>query len=140
MMQRSDPDAVMGVFPSDHVVGKPAVYRARGASAAMKGACAGQLDGGGNPAALARDRLRLRRVSTRRRRPAEARAGRSPALSREARSAKAKRYMAAGNFYWNSGMFFWRADVLLEQLRQHLPKTATILAALPRFGSRRFAR
>ena len=22
---------------------------------------------------------------------------------------KAKRYVAAGNFYWNSGMFFWRA-------------------------------
>src|SRR6185369_15244587 len=30
-------------------------------------------------------------------------------------------------------------DVLLEELRQHLPKTATILASLPRFGSRRFA-
>jgi mannose-1-phosphate guanylyltransferase len=36
-------------------------------------------------------------------------------------------------------MFFWRTDVLLDQLRRHLPKTATILAALPRFGSRNFA-
>jgi mannose-1-phosphate guanylyltransferase len=35
-------------------------------------------------------------------------------------------------------MFFWRAGVLLEQLRQHLPKTATLLASLPRFGSRQF--
>jgi mannose-1-phosphate guanylyltransferase len=52
--------------------------------------------------------------------------------------AKAKRYVAAGNFYWNSGMFFWRCDALLDQLRQHLPKTATILAALPPFGSRSF--
>ena len=52
--------------------------------------------------------------------------------------AKAKRYLAAGNFYWNSGMFFWRADTLLEQLRQHLPRTATVLASLPRFVSRRF--
>jgi mannose-1-phosphate guanylyltransferase len=52
--------------------------------------------------------------------------------------AQAKRYLAAGNFYWNSGMFFWRAGVLLEQLRQHLPKTATLLASLPRFGSRQF--
>jgi mannose-1-phosphate guanylyltransferase len=52
---------------------------------------------------------------------------------------KAKRYVAAGNFYWNSGMFFWRADVLLEQLRLYLPKTATILAALPPFGSPEFA-
>jgi mannose-1-phosphate guanylyltransferase len=52
---------------------------------------------------------------------------------------KAKRYVAAGSFCWNSGMFFWRCDALLEQLRQHLPKTATILAALPRFGSRGFS-
>ena len=36
-------------------------------------------------------------------------------------------------------MFFWRADVLLNELRQHLSKTATILAALPRFGTRTFA-
>src|ERR1019366_8195178 len=45
----------------------------------------------------------------------------------------ARRYLAAGNFYWNSGMFFWRADVLLDELRRHLPKTATLLAALPPF-------
>jgi mannose-1-phosphate guanylyltransferase len=35
-------------------------------------------------------------------------------------------------------MFFWRTDVLLDQLRQHLPRTATVLASLPRFGSRTF--
>src|SRR6185369_14863632 len=27
ILQQQDPDAVMGVFPSDHVVGKPAAYR-----------------------------------------------------------------------------------------------------------------
>jgi len=51
----------------------------------------------------------------------------------------AKRYLRAGNFYWNSGMFFWRADVLLEQLRLYLPRTATVLASLPRFGARSFS-
>ncbi len=64
---------------------------------------------------------------------------RSGASTRSPVAVKAKRYVAAGNFYWNSGMFFWRADVLLDQLRQHLPKTATILAALPPFGVRSFA-
>ena len=53
--------------------------------------------------------------------------------------AKAKRYLAAGNYYWNSGMFFWRAGVLLEELRRGLPKTATLLASLPAFGDRHFA-
>jgi mannose-1-phosphate guanylyltransferase len=36
-------------------------------------------------------------------------------------------------------MFFWRAGVLLDELRQHLPRTATILAGLPPFGGRKFA-
>jgi mannose-1-phosphate guanylyltransferase len=52
---------------------------------------------------------------------------------------KARRYVAAGNYFWNSGMFFWRTAVLLEQLRRYMPKTATMLASLPPFGSRQFA-
>src|ERR1700690_1476077 len=36
------PEAVMGVFPSDHVIGKPAAYRAVVRSA-FKGAAAGKL-------------------------------------------------------------------------------------------------
>jgi mannose-1-phosphate guanylyltransferase len=35
-------------------------------------------------------------------------------------------------------MFFWRASVLLDALRQFLPKTAGLLASLPAFGNRRF--
>jgi mannose-1-phosphate guanylyltransferase len=136
ILRSLDPEAVMGVFPSDHVVGKPAMYRAV-LRAALKGAAAGNLmvvgikprwpetgygyiefPRGTKPGAEA---LPVRRFHEK------------PEL------AKARRYLAAGNFYWNSGMFFWRADILLEQLRQHLPRTATVLASLPRFGSRRFA-
>jgi mannose-1-phosphate guanylyltransferase len=51
---------------------------------------------------------------------------------------KAKRYVAAGHYYWNSGMFFWRAGVLLDELRRHLPRTATVLASLPGFSDKRF--
>jgi mannose-1-phosphate guanylyltransferase len=138
ILQAIDQDAVMGVFPSDQVVGqgagKAAAYRSV-VKAAFKSANGGNLmvigikprwpetgygyvefPRGSKPGAVAR----VKRFHEK------------PAL------AKAKRYLAAGNFYWNSGMFFWRCDALLEQLRQHLPKTATILAALPAFGSRGF--
>ena len=50
-------------------------------------------------------------------------------------AATAKRFVRAGNFYWNAGMFFWRTDVLLDALRHHLPKTFTLLAALPAFAT-----
>jgi mannose-1-phosphate guanylyltransferase len=132
-----DPGAVMGVFPSDHVIGKIPQYRAV-VKAAFKAAAGRRLvvvgiqprwpetgygyiefprgcaPGGAEP-------LAVRHFHEK------------PALP------KAKRYLKAGNFFWNSGMFFWRADVLLDQLRLHLPRTATVLASLPRFGSRGFA-
>ena len=84
---------------------------------------------------MAGDGLRLHRVSARDRSGQAPRRWRSRRFHEKPELPKAKRYVAAGNFYWNSGMFFWRADVLLDQLRQHLPKTATLLASLPAFGS-----
>lgn len=132
-----DPDAVMGVFPSDHVVGKPSVYRAV-LKAALKGAAAGKLMVVGIQPRWAETGYGYVEF------PQGTRAGGKepvPVLRFREKPilAKAEEYVAAGNFYWNSGMFFWRAGVLLEQLRQHLPKTATLLAALPRFGARNFA-
>ena len=133
-----DPDAVMGVFPSDHVIGKIPQYRAV-LKAAFKAAAARPSGGGRHSTALARDRLRLHRISRAAARPAARDALPVRRFHEKPELAKAKRYVKAGNFYWNSGMFFWRTDVLLDQLRQHLPRTATVLASLPRFGSRAFA-
>ncbi len=136
ILRALDPHAVMGVFPSDHVVGKPARYRAV-LKAALKAAAGGNLmvvgiqprwpeTGYGyiefpRGTKSGEEAIPVRRFHEK------------PEL------ANARRYQAAGNFYWNSGMFFWRADVLLDQLRRHLPRTATVLASLPRFGSRRFS-
>lgn len=36
----------------------------------------------------------------------------------------AKRYLKAGNYFWNSGMFVFRADVMLEAMAQHMPAWA----------------
>jgi mannose-1-phosphate guanylyltransferase len=35
---------------------------------------------------------------------------------------RAKSFLEAGSYYWNSGMFVWRVDVILEEIRQHMPK------------------
>jgi mannose-1-phosphate guanylyltransferase len=136
-----DPEAIMGVFPADHVVTNAPVYRSV-LKSAIKGAAAGRLmvvgirprwpetgygyiefpegaePGGSAPGGSAP--LPVRRFREK------------PDLRR------AKRFVAAGNFYWNSGMFFWRAGVLLEALRRYLPKTASLLAALPAPGKRGF--
>ena len=36
---------------------------------------------------------------------------------------KAKEYLAAGNFYWNSGMFLWSIPTIFRLFEQHLPAT-----------------
>ena len=138
ILRSVDPDAVMGVFPSDHVVSKPASYRAV-IKAALKGAAARRLMVVGIEPRWPETGYGYIEF------PPGTQAGamggpvavehfhEKPVLP------KAMEYVAAGNFYWNSGMFFWRADVLLDELRRHLPKTAAILAALPGFGRRDFA-
>ncbi len=36
--------------------------------------------------------------------------------------ARAKRFVAAGNYYWNAGMFVWKATTVIEELARWLPK------------------
>jgi mannose-1-phosphate guanylyltransferase len=43
---------------------------------------------------------------------------------------QAKEFVTAGNFYWNSGMFVWGVHTLADALREHLPNTALILEQL----------
>jgi mannose-1-phosphate guanylyltransferase len=135
LLHCADPDAVMGVFPSDHVIGNQAAYRTA-VKAALKSAAAGELMVVGIQPRWPETGYGYVEF------PRDAKPGVTAPVKRFHEKpvlAKAKRYVAAGNYYWNSGMFFWRTDVLLEQLRQHLPKTATILAALPAATSRGFA-
>ena len=136
ILQSIDPDAVMGVFPADHVIGKAREY-AKLLRPAFRAAAHGEMvvlgieprwaeTGYGYiefPAGMhtgSRDPLRV--LSFREKPDASTAAG----------------FLTAGNFYWNSGMFFWRTSVLLDALRRFLPKTASLLASLPPFGSRQF--
>lgn len=50
----------------------------------------------------------------------------------------AKRFVERGHFFWNAGMFFWRASCALDLMRHHQPKTATLLAGLPSYRNRQF--
>jgi len=130
-----DPDAVMGVFPSDHIVARPALYRPLVRSALR---------------AAARDHIVVLGIQPRWPETGygylEFPRGSSPSRTavpirrfrEKPDAATARKYVAAGHFYWNAGMFFWRARRLLDELRQHLPKTATLLGSLPPFGHREF--
>ncbi len=133
---RHDPEAVLGLFPSDHVIADPAQYRStlsRGIEIAAAGENIVVLGirptrpetGYGYVEAGAPDQdgsLRVRRFTEK------------PDL------ATARQFLDAGNYFWNSGMFLWRADTLANALREHLPNTAVLLEKIAAaYGTRKFA-
>jgi mannose-1-phosphate guanylyltransferase len=128
-----DPEALMGVFPSDHVIGepreflrllKPAFDAAREGKLAVLGIKPRWAETGYGYIEFMRSKnlpFAVRQFHEKPKQPV------------------AIRYVRGGRHYWNAGMFFWRTRVLLEELRRYVPKTASLLAALPPFGSRQFA-
>ncbi len=136
LLLRDDPDAVLGLFPSDHVIADPAAYRATlaqgidiaavGENIVVLGIRPTRAETGygyieaGSPESNAS--LRVRRFTEK------------PDLGR------AKQFVEAGNYFWNSGMFLWRADTVVNALREHLPNTASILEKIAAtYGTRKFA-
>ncbi len=131
-----DPDAVMGVFPSDHIIAKEERYLHM-VKAAFEAAEHGKIAvlgieprwpevGYGYvefPEDMEGGSLKPAAVSSFREKP-------------DLKTAET--YLQKGNFYWNAGMFFWRADTVLENLRKHLPKTFTLLSSLPAFTDKTF--
>ncbi|HXI43260.1 MAG TPA: sugar phosphate nucleotidyltransferase [Bryobacteraceae bacterium] len=131
-----DRNAVMGVFPSDHVIAKPRRYL-QFARAAFQAAGQGKIVVLGIVPRWAETGYGYIEF------PRGTHSGSIDPVGvlkfREKPDARtAAKYVAAKRFFWNAGMFFWRAEVLLDALRRYLPKTTTILASLPRFSDRRF--
>ena len=44
--------------------------------------------------------------------------------------ATANKFLAAGNYYWNSGMFVWRASVILAEIKRYLPAVYQVVQTI----------
>ena len=134
LLLRSDPEAVLGLFPSDHVVGDAAAFHNLLKEAIQIAA------GGENIVVLG---IRPTRVETGYGYiEAGAASGAALRVRRFTEKPDAKRaegFLSAGNYYWNSGMFVWSARTLARALQEHLPKTAGLLENITAaFGTRKF--
>lgn len=135
ILEKQDPEAVIGLFPSDHVIANEKEFR-RTIKRAAEIAAAGEnmvvmgiqphraetgygyIEAGG---ASQPEVLDVRR------------------FTEKPDAQTAERFLASGNFYWNSGMFVWGARTLANALREHLPKTAPLLGEIANaYGTRKF--
>jgi len=136
LLLREDPEAVIGMFPSDHVIAHEGRYREtihRGAEIAAAGENIvvlgirptraetgyGYIETGSR---LNDGALHVRR------------------FTEKPDSARAAEFVAAGNYFWNSGMFLWSARTLANAMREHLPRTAPLLEEIAAaYGTRKFS-
>jgi mannose-1-phosphate guanylyltransferase len=135
LLLREDPDAILGLFPSDHVIADEKHYRdvlSQGISLAA---------GGDNIVVLGIKPTRPEtgygyiEAGT----PFDKDISHVSRFTEKPDGNKAAEFLHAGNYFWNSGMFLWRAQTLADALREHLPKTAPLLENIAAaFGTRKF--
>ena len=126
ILQRTDPDAVLALFPSDHVVGDPVRFHeliSEGIQIAASGENIVVLGIQPSRAETGYGYIETGSLA----------AGNSFHVKRfteKPNAEQAAEFLRTGNFYWNSGMFLWSAKTLAGALNEHLPKTAALLAEI----------
>jgi mannose-1-phosphate guanylyltransferase len=127
LIEKENPDAVLGIFPSDHVISdEPRFLKAlqKGIAQAIAGDTIvvlgiepqraetgyGYIETG--DLTKSGDALHVRR------------------FIEKPNQNRAEEFVAAGNYYWNSGMFLWSARTLANAVREHLPETAPLLESI----------
>jgi len=124
-----DPDAVVAVLPSDHVVGRPQRFRTV-LIAATAAAEAGHIVTLGIEPTGPDTGLGWIQAGGRIAVEAPAEVYRVERFVEKPKRDAAEKMLASGGHYWNAGMFVWRAATVLDAYREHLPQTAKALAAL----------
>jgi mannose-1-phosphate guanylyltransferase len=127
LLAKTDPKIVLGVFPSDHVVGNVERFAAV-IRAGIKVAAAGEnivvlgvpptrpetgygyIEQGAEVDAV--DGVTVHRVKRFREKPDKH---------------TAEKFLVAGNFAWNGGIFLWSAGTFVNAIREHAPDMAPIL-------------
>jgi mannose-1-phosphate guanylyltransferase len=135
LLLRHEPEAVLGLFPSDHVIADEARFR-RIIELGIRIARSDQ-----NIVVLG---IRPTRPETgygyiEAGSPAEGDSLRVRRFTEKPDAERAAGFLAAGNYFWNSGMFLWSARTLTNALREHLPATAIVLEKIAStFGTAKF--
>jgi len=147
LLEKTEPETVLGIFPSDHVVSNDRRFvevLQRGIDLAAAGENIVVL--GVKPTRIETGYGYIEQGSRVRR--DETPAGFAPIDIYRVRRFRekpdpvtAERFVAAGNFVWNAGIFLWSAKTLANAVREHAPEMAPILERIATaYGTPEFER
>ena len=131
LLERRAPRTVLGIFPSDHVIGDPERFKIV-LQAGMQVAASGprmvvlgvpptrpetgygyiELGAASKPVQVEGECISLWRVRR---------------FTEKPDAQRARAFVRSGNFVWNSGMFLWSAETLAGAIREHKPEMAALL-------------
>ena len=123
ILERQDSDAVIGMFPADHVIKDERGFR-KVLSEAIELA-----EGGENMVVMGISPNRPETGYGYIEAGEELGEGlyRVHRFTEKPNQQRAEEFVTAGNYYWNSGMFVWSAKTLVNAMREHLSETAPYL-------------
>ena len=135
LLERVDPDSIIGMFPADHVITDEKKFRkllqraveiaGKGENMVVMGVQPSRPETGygyiETGDALESGLFRVKR------------------FTEKPNAQKADEFVAARNYFWNSGMFIWSARTLTRALREHLSETTPYLEEIAAaWGSKDF--
>jgi mannose-1-phosphate guanylyltransferase len=127
LIERDNPDAILGVFPSDHVIGdEPRFLKALQKASAVAAAGENIVVLGIEPARAETGYGYIETGDL----TGDGAALHVRRFTEKPNQNRAEEFVAAGNYYWNSGMFLWSARTLANAVREHLPETAPLLETI----------
>ena len=137
LLERTAPETVIGIFPSDHVVGNPERFAevigagvelaASGDKVVVLGVPPTRAETGYGYIELgaALEASAYREWAAMSGAPIPAR--RVKRFTEKPDRARAEEFVASGNYAWNSGIFLWSARTLAKAMREHCPAMAPLL-------------
>ena len=131
LLEKKSPETVLGIFPSDHVIGDVERFRLV-LRAGMQVAASGpkivvlgvpptrpetgygyiELGAASTPVRVGAECISLSRVRR---------------FTEKPDAQRARHFVRSGNYVWNSGMFLWGARTLADAIREHKPEMARLM-------------
>jgi mannose-1-phosphate guanylyltransferase len=121
MLRKREPNGVMVVLPSDHLISDDEIFRETLLNAAKIAAEEEILITIGIPPSYPATGYGYIQFSDERISAGQATAYRVKTFAEKPNLETARRFLDSGDFLWNSGIFVWRIPVILAQIEEHLP-------------------